>query len=100
MMSSLCPLISYILSEAVNYIRTLDNTQGLTNMNASQAMYDIAKILLPNAMTLRNIQMTLPIEDFFVLENMLMNGFVNHVDMQSNVALVRMQNSCKPYPAC
>jgi len=74
-------LISYILFEAVNYTRPFDNTQCLTNTNASQAMYDIARNLLPNAMTLRNIQMTLPFEEFFVRENMLMNVFVNHVDM-------------------
>ena len=81
MISSLWPLISYILFEAVNYTRPLHNTQGLTNTNASQAMYDIARNLLPNAMTLRNIQMTLPFEDFFVRENMLMSGLANHVDM-------------------
>jgi hypothetical protein len=73
--------ISYVSFEAVTYTRPPDNTQEPTNTNASQAMYDIAKNVLPNAMTLRNIQMTLPFEDYFMVEYMLMNGFMNHADL-------------------
>jgi hypothetical protein len=83
MTSSFCPLIYYILSEAVNFTFPVDNTQGLTNTNTntSQRTYDIAKNLLPSAVTLLNIPSTLPFEDLFMRENMLTKGFVNHADL-------------------
>jgi hypothetical protein len=71
----------YILFEATNYTLPFDNTQGLTNTNTSQTTYDIAKNLLRSAVTLRDIQMTLPFEDFFMRENMLTKGYVNHADL-------------------
>jgi hypothetical protein len=72
MTSSLCPSIYYILP--------LDNTQALTNTNPSQKTYD-SNNLATHCNDAPEYAMTLAFEDFFMWENMLMKGFVNHADL-------------------